>query len=393
MAVKHAIVAGAGIGGLTTAIGLQRRGIETTVLERRSEPGRLLTGGAFMLWHNAFVALEHINLHKEVADAGTEIVFHEFWSDKNQLLARWDIAPAAQLYGAPAVALRRSALNTTLTKAAGDCVRLGASCAGFDQDRSGVTVRLADGTEVRGDVLIGADGLRSTVRLNLRHGHDLPLRYAGYTAWQAITRWPAGDGVPAGTFFNMWGKGGLRFLYMRLNEDEVYWDAITCDHIASRFDMLRHHRREVLSQAYRHWPAPVPGLIEATDEQAILAIDIFDRPPRHSGGWGMGRAVLLGDAAHPMTLNLSQGAGQAIEDAVALARLLAGCDDVPSAVASYEALRQRRVADMIGTAWKIGAMGRWRDRFRCGLRNLVMRAFFGSVGRRQSYQQMMDVKL
>jgi 2-polyprenyl-6-methoxyphenol hydroxylase-like FAD-dependent oxidoreductase len=392
MAVQRAIVAGAGIGGLTTAIGLRRLGIETVVLERRDRPDRLLTGGGFMLWHNALLALRHLELDKPVADAGIEVVFHEFRSDRNRRLARWDIAPEAERYGAPAVALRRSDLNAILREAAGDCVRLGARCTGFTQDGDGVTVHLEDGGTERADLLVGADGLRSAVRATLRRGHDLPPRYAGYTAWQAITRLPAADGVPAGTFFNLWGRGGLRFLYMRLNAEEVYWDAITCDHVGAGLDMLAHTRREVMARTYRHWPEPVPAIIASTDEDAILPIDIVDRPPGRDGGWGSGRVILVGDAAHPMTLNLSQGAGQAIEDGVALTRLLTGRADVPAVLAEFEALRYERVSGMTATAYQIGAMGRWHGGFRCTLRDLFMRTFFDSVGRRQSYKQMMDVR-
>ncbi|WP_131736990.1 FAD-dependent monooxygenase [Actinomadura roseirufa] len=391
-AVRNAIVAGAGIGGLTAAVGLRRAGVETIVLERRSTPDRLLTGGGFMLWHNAVLALRELKLDEPVAGAGVEIVYHEFRSDRNRRLARWDVAPEAARHGAPALGLRRSELNALLMDAAGDQVRLGARCAGFTQDADGVTVLLDDGTELRADVLIGADGIRSTVREGLRKGHDLPLRYAGYTAWQAITRLRGEDVVPTGTFFNLWGRGGLRFLYMRLNEDEVYWDAITADSVGASFDMLAKSRREVMAEAYRDWPDPVPRIVESTAEEAILPIDIFDRPPDRAGGWGRGRVVLIGDAAHPMTLNLSQGAGQAIEDAVALVRLLSSHDSVPAAVAALEDLRLERVAGMVKTAWTIGAMGRWRSGPLCAGRDLFMRAFFDSVGRKQSYRQMMDVR-
>lgn len=390
--VRTAIVVGAGIGGLTTAIGLRQAGVETTVIERRSTPDRLLTGGGFMLWHNALLALRELKLDQSVADAGLEILHHEFRSDRNRRLARWDVGSESVRHGAPALALRRSALNTVLMESVGVDVRLGVRCTGFDQDENGVSVRLEDGETLRADMLIGADGIRSTVREVMRKGHDLPLRYAGYTAWQAITRLRGEETVPTGTFFNLWGRDGLRFLYMRLNEDEVYWDAITADTVGAEFDMLAKDKRAVMLEVYRDWPDPVPWILESTTEDAILPIDIFDRPPDRCGGWALGRVVLIGDAAHPMTLNLSQGAGQAIEDAVALVRLLIEHEDVPTAVAAFEALRHDRVAGMVKTAWSIGAMGRWRSRPVCAARDLFMRLFFDSVGRKQSYQEMMDVR-
>jgi 2-polyprenyl-6-methoxyphenol hydroxylase-like FAD-dependent oxidoreductase len=389
--LSRVVIAGAGIAGLTTAIALQQAGVETVVLERRDSPGRLLTGGGFMLWHNAFLALREIKMDEAVAAVGQEIDVHEFRTDRGRRLAAWPVGEAARRLGAPAVALRRSALNTVLMEAAGECVRMAAPCVGYDQDADGVTVRLADGTVERADLLVGADGLRSTVRDQLRRGHDLPPRYAGYTAWQAITRLPGEDVVRSGTFYNLWGRGGLRFLYCRLNAEEVYWDAITCDHVSGSFDTVRQTKRDVMAHAYRHWPDPVPRLIEGTDEDAILPIDIVDRPPGRAGAWGLGRVVLVGDAAHPMTLNLSQGAGQAIEDAVVLTALLGECAGIPEAIERFEQARRERAMAMVRTSWNIGVMGRWRDGVRSTLRDWFMRAFFGSVGLRQSYDLMMNV--
>jgi 2-polyprenyl-6-methoxyphenol hydroxylase-like FAD-dependent oxidoreductase len=323
-----------------------------------------------------------------VAAAGEPIRFHEFRSASGRQLARWQLDQKTKSCGAPAIALRRSALNTILMEEAGDSVHMGTRFTSFEQDSSGVTARFADGSAVRGDVLIGADGLRSAVRAELRRGYEAPPRYAGYTAWQAITRLKGEDLVPTGTFFNLWGKG-LRFLYCRLNENEVYWDAITSDRVRDRFDTIRHSKRDVLAAAYRAWPGPIPEIIASTSEAAILPIEIFDRPP--GDRWGDGRMTLVGDAAHPMTLNLSQGAGQGIESGVILGSALAGHEDVTAALRGYEDRRRDRTADMVNTSWWIGALGRPRGSLLCGLRGAFMRATFGSFAFRQSYSLMLDV--
>ncbi len=390
MPVQKAVVVGAGIGGLTTAIGLRQAGIDVTVLERRTEPSRLLTGGGFMLWHNVFVALRKLGLDDQVSKVSSEILFHEFRSDRGRRLARWAIGPESRRIGAPAVALRRSDLNALLLEKAGDAVRMGAQCVGFEQDADGVTVRLADGGVVRGDVLIGADGMRSAVRSALRRGHDMAPRYAGYTAWQAIAELPGEDVVPSGTFFNLWGRGGLRFLYCRLNDREVYWDAITTDEASAGFDMFRKDKRAVMCETYQDWPDPVPRILAATRDAAILPIDIADRPPEREPAWSHGRVVLIGDAAHPMTLNLSQGAGQAIEDGVVLSGLLAGESDLPTAVAQYERLRRRRVDAMVRGAYRIGELGKLRGPLACGARDAFMRAFFGGFAKKGTYRLMMN---
>lgn len=390
MPVQKALVIGAGIGGLTTAIGLRQAGVDVKVFERRTEPSRLLTGGGFMLWHNAFVALRKLDLDDRVSKVSSEILFHEFRSADGRTLARWAIGPERDRIGAPAVALRRSDLNSLLLEEAGDCVEMGAQCTGFEQDADGVTAHFADGSTERGDVLIGADGMRSAVRGALRNGHDLPPRYAGYTAWQAIAELPGEDIVPSGTFFNLWGRGGLRFLYCRLNDREVYWDAITSDEASTAFDMFRKDKRQVMCETYANWQDPIPQILAATRNDAILPIDIADRPPTRDRAWSHGRVVLVGDAAHAMTLNLSQGAGQSIEDGAVLSGLLAHEPDLGRALSRYEELRRERVDSMVRGAYRIGELGKWKGAVACGARDLFMRTFFGTFAKKGTYRLMMN---
>ncbi|MET8681290.1 FAD-dependent monooxygenase [Streptomyces sp. NPDC004647] len=392
--IRKALVIGAGIGGLTTAAGLLRQGIETEVFEARPSPGRLLTGGGFMLWHNAFLSLRRLGLDEAVAADSVRMRFHEFRSDTGRRLARWHLDGPTEKCGAPACALRRSSLHKVLTEAVGDHrIRLGSRLIGYTQDAEGVTARFQDGSTARGDLLIGADGLRSTVRGVMRRGFEPPPRYAGYTAWQAIARLPGESVVPTGTFFNLWGKGGLRFLYCRLNENEVYWDAITSDRAAAGINTIADMRRSALAAAYRDWPEPIGRIITATEEEAILPVSIHDRPP--GGGWTQGRVVLIGDAAHPMTLNLSQGAGQAIESGVVLAGMLgrAEPDAVPATLRAFESARRARAADMTTTSWRIGTLGLVHSTALSRLRDLMMYAFFDNVARGQSYSLMLDERL
>ncbi|MFE5584802.1 FAD-dependent oxidoreductase [Kitasatospora sp. NPDC056531] len=393
-AVRKALVIGAGIAGLTTAAGLVRQGVEVEVFEARTAPGQLLSGGGFMLWHNAFLALRRIGLDEAVAADAVRMRYHEFRSDRGRRLARWQLDRYTAGCGAPACALRRSSLHKVLTEAVGDHrIRLGSRLTGWSQDADGVTVRFEDGSTARGDVLVGADGLRSAVRAVMRRNFEPPPRYAGYTAWQAITRLPGEQVVPTGTFFNLWGRGGLRFLYCRLNENEVYWDAITSDRAAGGIDTMGSTRRAALGAAYRAWPEPVGRIIASTDEDAILPVSIHDRPP--GGRWTQGRVVLVGDAAHPMTLNLSQGAGQAIESGVVLAGLLgrASAEDLPRTLAAFEASRRGRAADMTTTSWRIGRLGLVHGSLLCGIRDLFMRAAFDTIARDQSYGLMLDDRL
>src|SRR3569833_2174308 len=148
------IVIGAGIGGLTTAIALRREGVKAEVFERRDQPGRLLTGGGFMLWHNAILALRRVGLAAWVAAAGEQIRFHEFRSAGGRRLARWKIVAKTVECGALAIAQRRADLNAILMREAGEAVHLGARFTSIEQAAAGVPAHFEGGSRVRGAVLV-----------------------------------------------------------------------------------------------------------------------------------------------------------------------------------------------------------------------------------------------
>lgn len=291
-----AIVIGGGIGGLTAAIALRRVGVEAVVFERAAEMREI--GAGVSIWTNAVKALAKIGLADAVRAGGRE-----------------GISGALEERFGPNVLTTRPGIQQTLLSALPqDAVRLDAECAGFRQDDSGVTALFADGSEERGDLLVGADGLYSAVRAGLFD--DGPPRYAGFTAWRGMTRV---ESVPENTSFEAWGRGGL-FGVAPLGGGDFYWFA-TKNAPEGEGDAPAGRKAELLER-FGSWAEPVPAVIRAADEGEILRHDVYDRDP--PARWGVGRVTLLGDAAHPMTPNLGQGACQAIEDAVAWRSAWAG---------------------------------------------------------------------
>ena len=226
-------------------------------------------------------------------------------------------------------------------------------------------MRFASGEEVRADLLVGADGLHSVVRSQLV-GAARP-RYAGYTAWRGVTCFPM-DQHEAQTAFETWGAG-KRFGFIPLSQGRVCWFAVA-NAPEGEHDAETREKRKVLDLvASCHEPAWT--VVEATEAAAILRTDIYDRPPISS--WSQGRVTLVGDAAHPMTPNLGQGACQAIEDAFLLAESLKSGPSLTSALRSYEARRIKRANAMVQLSRLQGRIGHWEHPWGVGLRDILLR--------------------
>ena len=359
-----ALIIGGGIGGLMAAIALRKAGLDVAVFERAPELREV--GAGITLWANAARVLRQLGVGPSVEAVSTPLTQAEIRNWRGKLLAADDLGRLGEKLGAPSVGVHRADLQRELAKAAGpEVVRLGRECVGFAADSEGVTARFADGSEERGDLLIGADGLHSRIRSQLL-GDEKP-RYAGYTAWRGVglIDHPA---VPLRLTLLAVGRGS-QFGILPIGQGRTYWFA-TMNTPAGGSQPPEEQKRFLLER-YRDWYAPVPAVIEATDAAAIIRNDVYDRPPVRR--WGEGRVTLLGDAAHPTTPNMGQGACQAIEDALVLGRCLAGAADVPAALRSYESQRYERTAFVTNQSWKFGKLLGWENRFACALRDWLIR--------------------
>jgi 2-polyprenyl-6-methoxyphenol hydroxylase-like FAD-dependent oxidoreductase len=279
--------------------------------------------------------------------------------------------PAAELQkkvGAPSATVHRAELQALLVREVGEgMLRLGAEVEGFEQEGdSGVRVLFADGLEERADVLVGADGLRSRIRARLFRAEK--PRYAGYTAWRAVVK-AKEELLPWGRGFESWGRG-VRFGCAHIGKGRVYWFA-TVNAPEGEKDGPPGSpagAKATLLQLFEGWHRPITDLIEATDDGTILRTDIYDRGPLGER-WGESRVTLLGDAAHPMTPNLGQGACQAVEDAVVLARCLREGGVAAEALRSYERLRSDRVAMVVRHSRRVGMVGQVENPMLCWLRD------------------------
>jgi 2-polyprenyl-6-methoxyphenol hydroxylase-like FAD-dependent oxidoreductase len=380
------IIIGGGIGGLTLALALRASGIGATIYERAPNLERARFGSGFFLWANAMAALRQIGLADGVTRIAAPIARFEEYTWRGDHLATWPVAELSRPAGVPSVCVSRAELYQVLLGALDrDMLRLNAECTGFTQDEHGVTVQFADGQRVHGDLLIGAGGVHSIVRRHL-HGKGR-ASYAGYTAWHAIVPDAYRDELGA-TFREAWGRGA-RFVHYPVGQGQRYWAAFQA--VPEDYTLAAGVQAS-LHQRFGRWMAPIPDLIAATRDEDLHRTPIAaSLPLRH---WGEGRVTLLGDAAHPMTPNLGQGACQAIEDAITLAKYLHGVTsraDLPAVFRNYEAHRRKRTNPVVFRAWGIGRTGLWKNGAACMLRDQVNRVVFNTVALRQQRKDLAHV--
>jgi len=341
MTTPHILIAGAGIGGLTAALALLRRGFDVDVYEQAAELKEV--GAGVQISANGNRALFTLGLGDELKRLAVEADGKEIrlWTT-GQTWKLFDLgAESIKRYGFPYLTVYRPDLHAILAGAVSaakpGCIHLGAKAVGLYQDESGVTLRLAAGETVRGDALIGADGVHSVVRQAL-FGADTP-QFTGVIAWRGVM---PRDGLPRHLRRNVatnWvGPGGHVVHYpLRAGTLMNFVGIIERDDWRVESWNVRGDREEC-ARDFRGWNRDVHAMIEAIDVPYKWAL--LSREPMPA--WTVGRTTLLGDASHAMLPLLAQGAVMAIEDGFILARCFEKYGEVEPALRAYEQARRER---------------------------------------------------
>lgn len=339
----HVLIVGAGIGGLTTALALRRAGIRVSVYEQA--PALAEVGAGLTLASNATLILQHLGLGAVLEDLGV-VPARGAVKDYRNGKTLVDIprgATQVERFGAPYCQVHRHDLHQALVAAVRSadpgCLHLGCSLEDFGQDAAGVTALFANGQTARGDVLIGCDGIRSTVRARL-FGVEDP-RFTGYVAWRGlvpIERLTTSQLVPDSA---VWiGPGHFLTRYKIRRGELLNYIAIARTKSWVEEGWSVRSTVEALLSEFRDFEPTARSILMATPPDQCFKWGIFDRDPLPT--WTTGRVTLLGDAAHPTTPFLGQGAALALEDGLVLARALVAADSVPEALARYEQARLAR---------------------------------------------------
>ncbi|MDP3738404.1 MAG: FAD-dependent monooxygenase [Hyphomonadaceae bacterium] len=342
------VVAGAGIGGLSAALALARSGHEVEVVERSGVIGEV--GAGLQLSPNAMKGLAALGVAEaaEAVSSEPEALELRIGKSGGKVFTIPVGQAARKRYGAPYLHIHRADLVDILKTAAeraGVKIRLDARLAAFrrEPDPAGLRIGLDTGDIMWADVLVGADGMRSTVR-RLMFGAEHP-RFTGAVAWRAIAPIEACPDLPNAAV--VWAGAGKHAVTYRIRGgalinfvgviEESDWQEEGWDKAGDKKE---------LAAAFAGWAAPVTAVIGAARSCHRWAL--FDRDPL--ARWSEGRVTLLGDACHPMPPFQAQGAAMALEDAVVLARCLGGTDKPEAALLAYESKRKKRTAKVLTSA-------------------------------------------
>jgi 2-polyprenyl-6-methoxyphenol hydroxylase-like FAD-dependent oxidoreductase len=370
--IRRVLIAGGGIGGIATALALQQQGIDSVVFERAPQ---LRDGGAGLhIWTNGTLALARLGVADQVAKVAPAQDMCHFATSTGRPIGSWPVGEFADRYGQPTVAIGRSDLHGILRDAVSSPIVTGAEVTGYTEHADGVSLHFADGTSEEGDLLIGADGVRSAVRAQLLGPQ--PPDYTGYIAWRGHAKLTPEE-FPPGTFQALFGRG-VRFTYYDIAPGVVHWMSVANGPAGGRDEGTPEQTLDMLRARHAGWTDPVRQILDATVAQSILRGDVMDRKP--NSVWGQGRVTLLGDAAHAMSFNIGQGACLAIEDGLVLAAHLAAPGaDIHQALRAYEAERQQRTKPMQLEAHRIGVMGALENRAAVWLRDRALSLVWNKI--------------
>ena len=356
----RALIAGGGIGGLTTALCLHDAGIEAVVYEAAPEMREL--GVGINLLPHAVRELSGLGVQPALAATAIETGALAYYTKYGKLIQREPRGLAAG-YRWPQFSIHRGRLLMILARAVrarlgASAIRTGHRFAHFEQADDGVTAHFADpatGAPVasaRGDVLIGADGIHSTVRSRL-YPDEGPPSFSGVTMWRGVTEQ---EPFIDGRTMVIAGNWSIRVVVYPISRDAaergsslINWVAEIRDESKTDWrweDWDRRGRKADFVPSFEDWHfdwLDVPRLFRGSE--AVFEFPMADRDP--VARWSFGRVTLLGDAAHPMYPSGSNGAAQAILDARALTRAIGTEPDIQVALRAYETERLEPTSQIV----------------------------------------------
>lgn len=342
------LIAGAGIGGLTAAANLLKKGHDVTVFEQAPELSEV--GAGLQVSANATHVLHHLGLGPALAEVGVKPGAYVFrLHDTGEEIHRFALSDEHEkLHGAPYYQVHRADIHNLLAAKVRefkpDAIQLNCRASGFAESANGVALHLSDGSIVDGDLLIGADGLKSVICQQING--NIPATYTGDAAWRItvpIERLPRNFMEQVMMVWMGPGRHVVAY-YLRAGALVNFVGLVETDEISEE-SWTAKFPWERFKADFAGWHPDVQTLIDAADRDACYRWSLHYRPTiRH---WSISRATLLGDAVHPTLPYLAQGACMAIEDGAVLTRALDQAASLPAALQLYERNRIDRTVKIV----------------------------------------------
>ena len=315
-----ATIIGGGIGGLTTAIALQQKGIEVEIFEAASEIKEV--GAGITLAINAMQIYQRLGMTEKLLNVGNRLDGFQITDNKLKILSYVDISDLEQIYKVGNIAIHRAKLQKILVNELQDCpIHLGKKLKRLDQKDGVVHLEFEDGTFHQTTLLIGADGIHSAVRRSIFPNSK--ERFAKQICWRGITSFDLGKAYHY-IAREAWGLG-RRIGIVPIAPGKVYWYACL-----SYKDSANEIDNKNLSSLFSDFHPLASDIINATKKENIISAELGDLEIIPE--WHTGNVCLIGDAAHATTPNMGQGANQAIESAWVLSECLNGENDIKKAI-------------------------------------------------------------
>jgi 2-polyprenyl-6-methoxyphenol hydroxylase-like FAD-dependent oxidoreductase len=372
-------IIGAGIGGLTTAIALEQKGIKIRIFERAEQIKPV--GAGIILASNAMQVYEKLGLRKIIEENGNPISLMNITNSNLKPLSKIDLSYFEQKHNIKNIAIHRGKLQQILMERLNTKIELKHKLTSIDKIANAYSLKFENGKQIQSSTILGADGLHSIVRQNILPNNS--IRNANQICWRGITDFK----LPIKFRHELneaWGKSE-RFGFVQIAENKVYWYALKS---------FKKNKNEFssnnLEQYFIDYNSVVKDIIKSTKKEQINTAEISDLKPTNI--WHKENVCLIGDSAHATTPNMGQGACQAIEDAFVLSECIDKYE-ITKAFTEYQKLRLPKAHQITKASWLVGKMAHLKNPILISLRNQMLRLTPSSVNRKQNEQifQLADI--
>jgi len=355
-------IAGGGIGGLTAALALQKKGIDSVLYEAKDT--LRAAGAGIWMSSNSIKMMDHLGISRQFLNIGIEMKEIVVEDGSGKIISSISMEDVKKKHVYAIHSVKRQSLHELISgHIESKRIVTGKKIKSVKQNNNNIILQFEDGSADECDVLIGADGIRSTVREEVNPG--IPLRYSGQTCWYGLSAMTLPEERKNKTT-EIW-MGKLRFGFTEVNQGQVYFFAVEKSPSGIQFqgDRSRH-----LLDMYKSSPSIIKSILSHAKSEDIIKSDLYDIKPFIPLAYG--RTVLIGDAGHATTPNLGQGAAQAMEDGVLIAELLSK-KSPEAAVKRFEIMRKKRIKHIVKTSWRMGQIAHGENFLTKNIAQSIMR--------------------